>query len=82
MSNHDDGNYGVELDDGWLCSCGHYNDHDFHCDECLNQPPWGCDCDSCSELDEKLDEQNELADADCWYDEEFGCPDHEPDWRV
>lgn len=42
----------VELDDqdeatGWLCGCGNFQDDGFHCDECLAEPPWGCDCSFC-----------------------------------
>ncbi len=47
-----------EPDPGWLCSCGEYNDHDFHCDACHAEPPWGCDCCATDDWDD-----NDLADA-------------------
>lgn len=32
---------------GWLCSCGHFEESDFHCSVCGAEPPWGCDCIIC-----------------------------------
>jgi hypothetical protein len=46
--------------EGWLCVCGQFNEHEFHCDNCKSEPPWGCDCDFCNEPDYEDD----------WYDEE------------
>ena len=36
-------------DQGWLCTCGNYQEDDFHCSECGAEPPWGCACDDCQE---------------------------------
>ena len=47
---------------GWLCDCGAWNDHDFHCDACLREPPWGCDC-GCRDLE---DDEDEDGDGDGW----------------
>ena len=33
---------------GWLCTCGHWQEDDFHCALCGEHPP-GCDCDTCNE---------------------------------
>ena len=43
----------TEEDDfeGWLCTCGHWEDSFFHCTHCGRQPPWGCDCSQCDEPD-------------------------------
>jgi hypothetical protein len=59
---------------GWLCSCGHWQDDDFHCEHCGEQPPWGCDCDACNasyEDEENLsdDEDEEIFDDEEWEDE-------------
>ena len=36
----------------WLCTCGKWNeDWPFHC-SCGEEPPCGCDCDECNQLDE------------------------------
>lgn len=40
-----------EPEAGWLCSCGAAMDHDFHCDECGSEPPWGCGCNLCEPWD-------------------------------
>jgi hypothetical protein len=34
---------------GWVCSCGHYQEDNFHCSKCGNEPPWGCDCCYCED---------------------------------
>lgn len=33
-------------DHAWLCDCGHYEESEFCCSLCGNEPPWGCDCDN------------------------------------
>ncbi len=44
------------FDSGWLCGCGAYNEHDFHCDFCGAEPPWGCPCDGHDESDDECGE--------------------------
>ena len=48
----------------WICPCGHYEESDFHCSVCGNQPPWGCDCSTCH--DRAL--ENEEPEYDGWED--------------
>jgi hypothetical protein len=36
-------------DHAWMCHCGHFEESSLHCSRCGNEPPWGCDCSSCSE---------------------------------
>jgi hypothetical protein len=65
---------------GWLCVCGNYVDHD---DECLNQPPWGCDCSVCTELPEDECDDPDYSEPDYpepWDDDpEYDYDDGE-DW--
>lgn len=55
-------------DDGWLCSCGNWQDDPLHCNECGNSPSWGCGCSFCQSNDD--DGGWELAEeADFWEEE-------------
>lgn len=37
---------------GWLCTCcGHLEESELHCSCCGEEPPWGCDCDFCQNLE-------------------------------
>ncbi len=68
MADIEDGNYAPTDDEvGWACACGWYNDHNEHCEACGFQPPWGCDCRGCMELDEEIDEET-------WYDDTYDAP--------
>ena len=66
---------------GWLCTCGHWQNDDFHCELCGNGPPWGCDCGSCGNAACKED----LFDDEEWYfgtdneDGSLGTDDDEDD---
>jgi hypothetical protein len=49
---------------GWLCTCGNWQDDDFHCEVCGEDPPWGCDCDACNvsrydDDDDPFDDEDE-----------------------
>ncbi len=48
---------------GWLCWCGAWMDHDFHCDSCGVVPPWGCEC--CEDEDSDDDDDD---DGEDWED--------------
>lgn len=54
-----EGDHDLEL--GWHCTCGAWNDHDFHCDDCKADPPWGCDCSFCEP--DGFDEEDEWDDG-------------------
>lgn len=42
-----------DVDNHWMCGCGHYEESGWHCSVCGAEPPWGCDCSFCN--DERLD---------------------------
>lgn len=46
----------------WMCSCGHYEESGFHCAECGNEPPWGCDCSFCNDFDEDEEDFDYVID--------------------
>jgi hypothetical protein len=52
----------LEPDEGWLCGCGTWMDHSFHCDGCGAEPPWGCPCDVCSEPPD----EDDWDEGDCY----------------
>jgi hypothetical protein len=57
---------------GWLCSCGAWNDHDFHCDDCGAEPPWGCGCFVCDGEDDDDDDCcDDLGEDDDWLDDPY-----------
>lgn len=58
-----DDDYKAEAEEssGWLCSCGAWMDHDFHCDDCGAEPPWGCDC-----CQDAADEEDDYDGEDAW----------------
>lgn len=37
------------LDEHWLCECGHYIEDGCHCSKCHREPPWGCPCGWCQD---------------------------------
>lgn len=58
--------YPFGLDGGWLCNCGAWLDHDFHCDHCGAEPPWGCAC-----CEDSEDEGRDDYDADDYFPGEY-----------
>jgi hypothetical protein len=60
---------------GWLCQCGHWEESGLHCENCGNEPPWGCDCSFCNERGRKEYE------GDPYYDPGYFEFDYEDDWR-
>lgn len=48
-----DDDYGKDIEEGWLCPCGHYELSPFHCTHCGSEPPWGCDCGACEHWDDE-----------------------------
>ena len=61
---------------GWLCTCGHWQDDDFHCELCGEQPSWGCDCGDCADYRHGEDIVP-YDDDEIFYDDEEDYDDDE-----
>ncbi len=66
----EDGNYcimcGVKLkeivDEGWLSTCGHWQEDGTHCNICHEEPPQGCPCSCCQDGDEQEESDPDWPD--------------------
>jgi hypothetical protein len=63
----------LESDEGWLCSCGHWEETDLHCSYCGGEPPWGCPCAFCEDRDaDEWDDDLEVVVEETPFGEDAG----------